>query len=293
MSESQSPSNTPAVTWPEFRNLVAKNWGAQKQTDPFWTTRWLLRTWTPYLSYVLVRFGSLTANGVTAISAGFFIVGSLMLALPWHAAWVVGAGFVLFYHALDQVDGEVARYYRRTGPATSGGHDGYFWDTAVHGVTPLMAGCIAFRLYLDSGLGILPLVPLAIDLAVSRHPWSLYCESLVDYMKGVRSKGGDLEVEVRWLTYGESFSYSLSEAKSSFSLRGAAVALQQTIMFPGYFYTLVVAAVLDVTAGPILVLGDGAEVRWLLAWLAIFAAGRLLAWVRGFRNLAAKLRSIS
>ena len=272
----------------DFKRLMSKGWGKQEQTDPFWTTRWLLRTWTPYLSFAFVRMG-VSANGVSAISAVFFALGAALLASPWPAAWLLGAASVLFYHALDQCDGEVARYNRRLGRAP-GGYAGYYWDMAVHGVTPLMIGCLVFRLTVDGNQGAWPLLVLAVDLTLSRHPWNIYCESVLEYLKDSREKQERLEIDPSFLRFGSSVTLSLQDAGSRFSPRHALVWLQQTIMFPGYFYTLVVAVALDVFAGPFQL--ASLTLDWRFLWLLVFTAGRLLSWVRSSRKLTARLNEL-
>lgn len=272
----------------DLRRLLFKEWGARHGGDAYWTSRWLIRSWTPYLSWVFIKLG-VSANGVTLLSAVVFIAGAVMLALPWEAAWIVGSLLVVFYHALDHCDGEVARYYRRTGQRPAG-RDGVFWDSAVHGVTPLLAACLAFRLYLQSDLWLWPLIVLGIDLAVSRHPWNIYCETLIGYFADRNKRGASLGELTPLLRYDTSVTLSRAD-QPGLNLRNARTVVAQTLMFPGYFFTLPLSVLLDVFSGPFLVVGTS-TVYWQFVWLVAFVLGRFVVWVRASRMLAAKLRAV-
>ena len=80
------------------------------------------------------------------------------------------------------------------------------------------------------------------------------------------------------------------EATPNVSLK---VLTRQLILFPGYYITLPIAAVLDVAVGPIPVGDTAIAVPWLGLWLVQHAAGKILSMVVSSRRYALRLRSRS
>lgn len=274
-----------------FMQLVRKG-GPGGNADPYWVARWLFRWWTVYLSWVLVMLG-FSANGVTLLSGVSVVVGGVMLGFPEPVWWVVGAGFVFLYHALDHCDGEVARYYRLT-DQSSGGSDGAFWDSVVHGMEAVVVCGLGWRLYWDSGLGILPLVVAVADVAVlSVMPWQRYCEAIVGWVSRECKAGRDVRENRELLEFRDEGETTGVAGDMTFG-----VWLRQLLLFPGYYVTLLVAAILDFGFGPIEIgtdEGGGVKVRlyWLGIWLLIHAIGKVLSCIWSARRLAGRLRELS
>ncbi len=273
-----------------FYKLIRKG-GPARNADPYWIDRWFFRPWTVYLSWVFVKLGW-SANFVTLLSAVSLVVGSVLLCFESNALSLIGVALVVLYAGLDCCDGEVARYYRLTGQ-TGGGRDGSYWDNIVHGLEPVLVGCLAYRLYLTSGMGVWPLVVAAIDTtALCVAPWQRCCEIIVSWVKDRRQSGvtdplGDFELP----------DDDQDAASSDMSLcRKWFAAVKQLLLFPGYFVTLPMAVILDLVVGPIS-LTDGASqpivLYWIALWLLQHAVGKVLAAVRSTRRYALWLSRIS
>ena len=274
----------------QFYRLIRKG-GPARNADPYWIDRWFFRPWTAYLSWVFVKLGW-SANFVTLLSAVSLVVGSVLLCFESNALSLIGAALVVLYAGLDCCDGEVARYYRLTGKERSG-RDGPYWDNIVHGLEPVLVGCLAYRLFLTSGMGVWPLVVAVIDAAaLCVAPWQRYCEIIVSWVKdrqrsGVADPLGDLELP--------DDDEGGANPEMAWSGRWF-VAIKQLLLFPGYFVTLPVAAVLDVVVGPITLADNAAQpvvLYWMALWLLQHAVGKVLAAVRSTRRYARWLSRMS
>lgn len=90
-----------------------------------WMVRHFERDAALYLTWVLLHT-PVTANQVTVaailvgISSGFF------MALGGGLGFLIGALLLQFWYLLDHVDGQIARYYKKTSP------DGLFFDYMMH-----------------------------------------------------------------------------------------------------------------------------------------------------------------
>ena len=251
-----------------FAKLVRKG-GPAVNAEPYWTSRYLFRPWTGYLSWLLVKL-RLTPNGITLISALCFIGGSVSLLCPVPIAWLGAALLILIYHALDHCDGEVARYQRLTGKK-QGALDGEYWDGMVHALEPLLVMCIGWRIFRDDHLEFWPLLIVAVNVvALTMVPWHRCCEVVVAWMQQRLRDGRPVTEDP--LPSKAQTSTVLSGQQRSLKQR-VVVFVAQLLLFPGYYVLLIVALVLDaVIVAPMEV--GGAIVRFQLLWLLLHTAGK-------------------
>ncbi len=139
----------------EFRKMVVKP--QINYTSP-WYARTVIRKFSPYITWFLVKFTSISANQVTLMQ---FIVSLIGLAFLCNASLFVSlCGIALLHlgYIFDVVDGEVARYRKKTTLS------GMFLDFVNHeAIMPMTYGCLSFHyffttssvLYFYIGLGII------------------------------------------------------------------------------------------------------------------------------------------
>lgn len=279
MTNQQDPCSEKSENPPHFKALMSKSYGQKQLTSAFWTVRVFFRWWTPYVSYALIKLG-FSANNVTFLSGIVFVAGALCLGVDDRGMWLLGGLLVVFYHALDMCDGEVARYYRKTNQHP-GGQDGQFWDYLVHGLEPVLIGCIAYRMFLTSGMGTWVWVIAIADCALlCMAPWQRYCNVMMEFIDAQQKKGRDLnealQSSTRWAADGH-------DGKQPSTTQKLKIGIKQLLLFPGYFLTLMVAVLLDVFIGPITLieadLASGThEVKlyFVFLWLIQHALGRVL-----------------
>ena len=274
----------------DFKALMSKGYGKKQLTSAFWTVRVFFRWWTPYVSYALIKLG-MSANNVTFLSGVVFIAGALCLGVDDPTYWMIGGLLVVFYHALDMCDGEVARYYRKLGKHP-GGQDGQFWDYLVHGLEPVLIGCIAYRLYHTSGMGVWVWGVAIADFALlCMAPWQRYCNVMMEFVDAQQKKGRDLNEALQGATRWSADGHDSTPS----TMQRFKIGVKQLLLFPGYFLTLMVAVILDCTIGPItLFINHGStaivdgetiletiphqnvELYFVFLWLLQHALGRLL-----------------
>jgi phosphatidylglycerophosphate synthase len=85
-----------------------------RRSEEHWTGRYMRRI-SPFVTLRAVKLG-LSPNRITALMIAIGLVGAGMAALSGLWPALVAAVMIQFYLLLDCVDGEVARYTRRTSP---------------------------------------------------------------------------------------------------------------------------------------------------------------------------------
>ena len=139
----------------EFRKKVVKP--QINYTSP-WYARKVIRKFSPYITWYLVKYTPISANQVTLMQ---FVVSLVGLAFLCSASLLIAfCGVVLLHlgYIFDVVDGEVARYREKTSLS------GMFLDFVNHAtIMPMTFGCLSFHyffvtsllLYFYLGLGII------------------------------------------------------------------------------------------------------------------------------------------
>lgn len=112
----------------EVRSICGKG-----DAEPFWISRYLIRPWTMYLSYIALRCG-LSPSTVTVASAILAVSAGFLTLWPSPAHYVGAAAMTLGFFILDHVDGEMARILVHVAPSTTGKIDlsGKYLDRLVH-----------------------------------------------------------------------------------------------------------------------------------------------------------------
>lgn len=90
----------------EVRERGQRN--AHLANDPTYA-RLVVRRLSPYLTFAIVRFTSLSADAITVLSIGAGILGGLLTAFPGLVTYLAAVGLLQLAYLLDVVDGEVAR----------------------------------------------------------------------------------------------------------------------------------------------------------------------------------------
>ena len=166
-----------------------------------WIGKYLFYTWTRYVSWLFVRCG-ISANAVTILAGVCMAVGSVLLAMPQRAAWVVGSLVVLAFYALDCCDGHIARYYHQAGLKKCGPH-GQYLDSLMHGFEPLMAAAVCFRLYASGRMAAWPLAVGALAIvAICTAPYLRYCGSMAAWAIAQRRKDENFRLDPAALASG-------------------------------------------------------------------------------------------
>lgn len=109
----------------KYRQLCQKN-----KSENYLLDKYIFRKISIYFTIIFIKLG-ISANQATFLSL-LAALGSLCFLVS-NAAWAMIAAAILifFYHTLDHVDGELARYYLREGrqaPSLSG----TYFDLLVH-----------------------------------------------------------------------------------------------------------------------------------------------------------------
>lgn len=270
----------------EFYRLI------KELTPPYparWIPRYLFAPWTPYVSWFWLKL-HLTANMVTVLGGGFIVLGSILLVLPYAVGWVIGAVLVLMFYVMDICDGDVARFNRHVGSG-SFGIDGAYMDNLMHGVEPLVAAALGYRLYATGQVGLWPLVLAATAMvAVTIDPHRKYCETVLSWAQRQTKKDGNFRLDEKVFT-GVPLLFGSSYGNPRQRLLRLLLAIKFLLLCPGYFLTLVAVVVLDVVLGKAFVVGD-ATIHWRFLWLALYTAGKVLYAVYWSFFFARKLRSI-
>ena len=253
--------------------------------------RYLFSTWARYLSWLFIRLG-LSANFITALGAVVMLVGAILLALPQPAAWLVGAILTLMFYALDVCDGQMARYYRHIGKGSSGMH-GRFLASLSHGIEPLMAACLGYRIWVGANLGPWPLILGCISMmAACVAPYLHYHDTLIAWVRGQASKDENFRLDPKIISDNTELFLS-SYNKPGLTLGRFMLAAKQIVLIPGYFFTLVLAVILDITVGPAARFGESV-IYWRFLWLGVYTAGKVMyvlywnaVYIRKLRSLPA------
>ncbi|TYK53518.1 CDP-alcohol phosphatidyltransferase family protein [Actinomadura decatromicini] len=98
-----------------------------RRNEEHWAGRLYMRDLSPYFAWIALRLG-FSPNQLTYLMMASGVVAGLVVSLPVDPLWTAIGGAVLIqvYLLLDCVDGEVARYLRRTSVA------GVFLDRIGH-----------------------------------------------------------------------------------------------------------------------------------------------------------------
>ncbi len=270
----------------ELLRRVARKGGAASKDDPFWVSKYFYRHITIYFTWVCAKLG-LSANGVTLASAIAVFAGAICFGLPSRWTWLAGALLVQLYFILDHVDGEMARFERAV-KRRSSGMAGVFYDTVCHaGETAVMAA-IALRLFADLGGPWWVMVTLIVALFPGGiDPWQRYSESVLAH--GERTaKDGKITLDARFV---EKSSIGMSSGTGTPSWRRAIGLISQTIGFPGYFVTLLAAAVLDLFPALQIEIG-GQPLPYLFLWLLIRALHKSAAALKSTFVYGRRLRGL-
>lgn len=166
-----------------------------------------------------------------------------------------------------------------------------FYDTLVHGMEPLLILCLAFRLYQQGDLGTWPLILAAVDVtATCVAPGLRYYLVFVRWLEARYKADPSFRLEASEVPYEDAL-FAGDPAVSRTLLSRALLVVKQMLLFPGYFVTLAVAVVLDVTLGPAFHIGSAA-VHWQAIWLALHALGAALAVIHWTIVNAGRLREL-
>ncbi|REE98376.1 CDP-alcohol phosphatidyltransferase family protein [Thermomonospora umbrina] len=89
-----------------------------RRNEEHWAGRLYMRSLSPYFAWLALRMG-FSPNQLTYLMMGSGIVAGLVVSAPGWPLWAALGGALLIqaYLLLDCVDGEVARYLRRTSVA--------------------------------------------------------------------------------------------------------------------------------------------------------------------------------
>lgn len=98
-----------------------------RRNEEHWAGRLYMRDLSPYFGWIALRLG-FSPNQLTYLMMASGVVAGLVVSLPLDPLWTAigGAVLVQVYLLLDCVDGEVARYLKRTSVA------GVFLDRIGH-----------------------------------------------------------------------------------------------------------------------------------------------------------------
>ena len=139
----------------EFRKIVVKP--QINYTSP-WYARKIIRKFSPYITWYLVKFTPISANQVTLMQFVASIIGLVLLCNASLSLAFCGVILLHLGYIFDVVDGEVARYRKKTSL------NGMFLDFVNHEtIMPLIFGCLSFHYFFSTliisyfylGLGII------------------------------------------------------------------------------------------------------------------------------------------
>lgn len=162
----------------EFKAICQKN-----EDENYLFDKYVYRKVSIYGTMLFARLG-LSANTATFISL-LCTLGSLWFFLQNEPVYlVIAAVLILAYHYLDHVDGELARYYRKT-KGTKGSLKGSYFDLLCHMYSVnLYFFCISIALYKELQADWIVLVGLVAFVGTSSFPRLIANKTLLNRIAG-------------------------------------------------------------------------------------------------------------
>jgi len=122
----------------------------KKDTQPGWYL--LTRKISIYITWLFIKT-PITANQVTVLSIFIGLLGGVMLFIDHPFMPLVATICLFVYHLLDKVDGEIARYHKKTS------REGVYLDEIGHSlVFPVFFVVLGLRLYAETPNLVFPLL---------------------------------------------------------------------------------------------------------------------------------------
>lgn len=116
----------------------------RKKVETVWYAKYVVRPFSIYITKILL-YTSITANQVSFIGMIFGICGAFAIGYGTIQSGFVGVMLLQFSYLLDCIDGEIARYYKRSSV------NGIFIDFLGHRIViPLIFLGAAFMIYMNS-----------------------------------------------------------------------------------------------------------------------------------------------
>ena len=110
---------------PTVAELRERLQAPRRPYDTYYGRR-VMRFFSIYLTLIFIRWGT-QPSSVTLLSLVVGVWGSYLLL---YGQWVTGLLFVNFWYLLDHVDGELARYYKKSSAS------GLYFDTILNAIVP-------------------------------------------------------------------------------------------------------------------------------------------------------------
>lgn len=250
------------VSLAEFKSIVRKG-----SVDPFWFSNVFWRPVSYWFSWIAVLLG-MTANAVTFLSLVPAVASAFVLLLDWQWKYLASAGLMQVYHLLDQVDGEVARYWRAARRLASSDRSGPYSDRLIHYFhQPAFFAALGVALFLESGERIWVALGLIASVGSSGFPRFVAAYEMMELLARVpteearvfvREEGG--YYAAYWKKGGHTRYFFLLPKN-----RGEVVYMaKQLVGFPGFLFEFALAAGLAAVAP--------GGVGWLHLYLGFYAA---------------------
>ncbi|MCX8128920.1 MAG: CDP-alcohol phosphatidyltransferase family protein [Clostridia bacterium] len=222
----------------ELRTVCQK-----EDKDEFLISKYGYRYWSIYFTKIFLVIG-LSSNTVTFLSLLAALASCYFLIYNTATALFLSAAFISFYFVLDHCDGEVARYYIRSGikkPSMSG----KYFDFLVHYFSSnLMFFFMGMGLYNLYGNSLILISGLISCIGMSNFPNLCIAFSVIE--SGVYKENVKAEVLEKRIFEDFEKRHNMEDVISSKSVKVKIFALiRELITFPGCLVVLSAVCILD------------------------------------------------
>lgn len=202
---------------------------------------------------------------VASVGSCFFLVSNEPLAM------LIGASLVFIYYTLDHVDGELARFYIRTGQRKPSLNGSYF-DLLVHSYSAnLMLFCLGVSIYHAFGYWWMVYVGFVACIGASNFPFLAASQALMQKVV-IQPKVLERPEAREALSRVEGNQRRIETMKLGVFNRAKLEKLvSETLDFPGLLMWIVISTVADIFIGTIHLAGISFNARLLLVLGIAFA----------------------
>lgn len=271
---------------------VARKGRDNKLNDLFWSSRYIYRPLSIYLTWIAVRLR--IAPGLVTLFGALCLFGAaICYATNSNQLCLIGSLLVFTFVVADHADGEVVRFERwRKGD--QGDRRKEFFDTCAHAGETAIVIALAFRFLVqfDSPMWLL-VTTLLYLFPGSIGPWRRYCETIVKQRANFPN-----HTETR-LTSKELKPSSLVTVHAASNEERPSVPMLiashigRTLGSPDYLLTLVLCSVLDAWAVvPKLQITEH-EIPYLLIWLISTSLYHAAASIKSIVVYSQRLKSLA
>jgi len=270
---------------------VARKGKVNKPSDLFWSSRYIYRPISIYLTWFAVSL-RIAPGAITLFGSACLFSAAICYATSSHIAWLIGAFLIFTFVVADHADGEIVRFERwRKGD--QGDRRKEFFDTCAHAGEIAVVVALAFRFYVqfDSPFWLLIITFLYL-FPGSIGPWRRYCETIIKQSaNSVKSSNSRISInELKPSSFVTVHAEPGSNRPSLLIL--VASHIGRTLGSPDYLLTLVICSVLDAWPAITKLQISQREIPYLLIWLILTSLYHAVASIKSIVVYSKRLESL-